>query len=209
MMMGLFVLTGCAGGQPTWDDEEPEANGSEINESSEISDFEVRTFDVNPIVAIEIQGHGTIEVELKPEYAPITVTNFINLVEEGFYDGLTFHRIIEGFMIQGGDPAGNGTGGSDQMIPGEFANNGIENPLRHERGVISMARQGHDNNSASSQFFIMHQNTPFLDDDYAAFGTVISGMEIVDTLANTPAQPQSGTVEPADQPMMTSIRVIN
>lgn len=129
-----------------------------------------------------IKHNGDIIVKLDPESAPITVANFQKLVGEGFYDGLTFHRVIEGFMIQGGDPDGNGTGGSDENITGEFSANGIDNPILHERGVISMARSN-SYNSASSQFFIMHQTTPSLDGDYAAFGHVVFGMGSVDGIA--------------------------
>lgn len=137
------------------------------------------------MVIIEIENGGKIELELYPEHAPITVKNFEKLVSEGFYDGLTFHRIIPGFMIQGGDPLGNGMGGSDEKIKGEFRSNGHKNPIKHERGVISMAR-AYDKNSASSQFFIMHEDAPHLDGDYAAFGRVISGMETVDEIASIP-----------------------
>ncbi len=127
-------------------------------------------------------GLGEIELELLPEAAPITVENFVKLVKDGFYDGLTFHRIISGFMIQGGDPLGNGTGGSKDRIKGEFRQNGVDNPIKHERGVISMARSMMPN-SASSQFFIMHGDAPHLDGAYAAFGRVTSGMDVVDKIA--------------------------
>ena len=132
---------------------------------------------------INIEKFGVIEVELNPEAAPITVSNFVNLVNKGFYNGLTFHRIIKGFMIQGGCPVGNGTGGPGYCIKGEFAANGIDNPLKHERGVISMAR-AMDPNSAGSQFFIMHQKAPHLDGQYAAFGKVTKGIEVVDATAS-------------------------
>ena len=159
-------------------------------------------------VEIEVQDYGTITAELDADAAPITVTNFVKLVNEGFYDGLTFHRIISGFMIQGGDPNGNGTGGSSVRIKGEFAQNGVDNPLKHERGVLSMARSSMPN-SASSQFFIMHQAAPHLDGAYAAFGRVLTGMEVVDTIcANTPVTDNNGTVQKANQPVITSIRVI-
>lgn len=128
---------------------------------------------------------GKIELELYPEHAPKTVANFETLVKEGFYNGLTFHRIIPGFMIQGGDPLGNGMGGSDEKIKGEFKANGVNNELKHERGVISMARS-FDKNSASSQFFIMHKNAPHLDGSYAAFGRVVSGIDVVDEIASIP-----------------------
>ena len=137
------------------------------------------------MVVIEMENGGKIELELCPEAAPETVKNFENLAKSGFYDGLTFHRIIPGFMIQGGDPLGNGMGGAEKNIKGEFRANGYNNPIKHERGVISMAR-AFDPNSASSQFFIMHEDAPHLDGQYAAFGKVISGMETVDEIASTP-----------------------
>ena len=138
------------------------------------------------MVVIEMENGGKIELELYPEYAPETVKNFKALVESGFYDGLTFHRIIPGFMIQGGDPLGNGMGGSEKHIKGEFKANGFaQNTLKHKRGVISMAR-AFDPNSASSQFFIMHADAPHLDGSYAAFGEVISGIEVVDEIASIP-----------------------
>ncbi|MBO5907782.1 MAG: peptidylprolyl isomerase [Clostridia bacterium] len=137
------------------------------------------------MVIIEMENGQKIELELYPEAAPITVKNFEKLVSEGFYDGLTFHRIIRGFMIQGGCPQGNGMGGAEENIVGEFRMNGHDNPIKHERGVISMAR-AYNPNSASSQFFIMHENAPHLDGQYAAFGKVVSGMEVVDEIASIP-----------------------
>ncbi len=136
------------------------------------------------VVAIQVKDYGTIIVELRPDAAPITVENFKKLVSEGFYDGLIFHRVIADFMIQGGDPKGNGTGGSDENIKGEFASNGVDNPLKHERGTLSMARSNAPD-SASSQFFICHktENVAHLDGNYAAFGTVLYGMEVVDAIA--------------------------
>lgn len=134
-------------------------------------------------VEINIKDYGVIILELYEEVAPLTVKNFLKLVDEKFYDNLTFHRIIKGFMIQGGDPLGNGTGGSKDKIKGEFAANGFNNPLHHERGVISMART-YEPNSASSQFFIMHEDCYSLDGEYAAFGKVIKGIEIVDKVAS-------------------------
>lgn len=160
-------------------------------------------------VEIEIENYGTISLELDADTAPISVTNFVNLAEEGFYDGLTFHRIIDGFMIQGGDPQGNGTGGSESTIKGEFADNGVENDISHVRGVISMARSNNPN-SASSQFFIVHEDSTFLDGQYAAFGQVTEGIEIVDQIcADTPVQDNNGTVASEDQPTITSIKVID
>ncbi len=158
---------------------------------------------------IEINDYGTITLELDADTAPISVTNFVTLAKDGFYDGLTFHRIISGFMIQGGDPSGNGTGGSDTEIKGEFSSNGVENNIAHERGVISMARSQKPD-SASSQFFIVHQDSPHLDGDYAAFGHVTSGIEIVDQICeNTPVQDDNGTVDAGDQPVIKAIRVID
>lgn len=137
----------------------------------------------NPIVRITMDSGKTIRLELYPEIAPITVENFLDLVNKGFYNGLTFHRIIPGFMIQGGDPSGNGTGGPGYSIKGEFKSNGVNNTIKHERGVISMAR-AFDPNSAGSQFFIMHEDAPHLDGEYAAFGKVIEGLETVDEIAS-------------------------
>ena len=132
---------------------------------------------------IEVKEFGVIEVELNPSVSPITVENFVKLANKGFYNGLTFHRVIKGFMIQGGCPKGNGTGGPGYSIKGEFYANGINNPLKHTRGVISMAR-AMDPDSAGSQFFIMHQDAPHLDGQYAAFGKVVKGIEVVDAIAS-------------------------
>lgn len=155
---------------------------------------------------IAIQGHGTVTVKLECEIAPITCQNFIRLAQSGFYDGLTFHRIIEGFMAQGGDPEGTGYGGSDEEIFGEFAANGYNNPLSHTRGTISMARGGYDMNSASSQFFIVHQDSAGLDGLYAAFGRVTQGMEHIDAICAA-AQPVDGNgyIAPEEQPVITSV----
>lgn len=138
----------------------------------------------NPIVSIEINNGKTIKIELYSEVAPNTVNNFISLVKKGFYNGVCFHRVISGFMIQGGDPMGTGTGGPGYSIKGEFSANGFKNDLKHERGVISMARTQMPN-SAGSQFFIMHEDAPYLDGQYAAFGKVIEGIEVVDEIANS------------------------
>lgn len=160
-------------------------------------------------VEIEVADYGTIEAELDAGTAPITVENFIRLAEEGFYDGLTFHRIISGFMIQGGDSAGNGTGGADENIKGEFSQNGVENDISHVRRVISMARSN-DPDSASSQFFIVHEDSTFLDGDYAAFGHVTEGMDVVDQICeDVSVQDENGTVAPEDQPVITSVKVID
>ena len=158
---------------------------------------------------IEIQDYGTITVELDGDAAPITVQNFMDLANAGFYDGLTFHRIISGFMMQGGDPNGNGTGGSENTIKGEFSANGVENPLSHTRGAISMARSQNPD-SASSQFFICHADSTFLDGQYACFGYVTDGMDIVDAVCEA-AQPTdgNGTIPADQQPVITAIRVID
>ena len=135
------------------------------------------------MIRIEMENGHTMDIELNEEAAPITCANFLRLVSEHFYDGLIFHRVIENFMIQGGDPDGNGTGGSDEKIKGEFASNGVNNPIRHERGVISMARSmAYD--SASSQFFICHRDAPHLDGNYAAFGHLVDGFDTLDEIAS-------------------------
>ena len=139
----------------------------------------------NPIVTIQMESNDVIKVELYPEIAPNTVNNFISLVNKGYYDGLIFHRVIEGFMIQGGCPDGNGTGGPGYSIPGEFTFNGVKNTLKHTKGVISMARAQHPD-SAGSQFFIMHETSPHLDGQYAAFGKVTEGIDVVDKIATVP-----------------------
>lgn len=149
-------------------------------------------------VCMEIEGATKpVTIELYEDVAPITVKNFTDLIRKGFYNGLTFHRIIKGFMIQGGDPSGNGTGGSGKNIKGEFAQNGVPNQLKHTRGVLSMAR-ANDPNSASSQFFIMHKDSPHLDGMYAAFGKVVDGMETIDGIAET-------NVDPYDRPLAPQI----
>ena len=138
----------------------------------------------NPIVTIEMEDGSVMKAELYPEIAPNTVNNFISLIKKGFYDGVIFHRVINGFMLQGGDPDGNGTGGPDYSIKGEFASNGFKNDLKHEPGVLSMARTMMPN-SAGSQFFIMHKTSPHLDGEYAAFGKVTEGMDVVEKIATT------------------------
>ena len=158
-------------------------------------------------VEITVKGYGKIDLELDADVAPITVTNFINLVNDKFYDGLTFHRIIDGFMVQGGDPLGNGTGGSSKTIKGEFSDNGINNSISHVRGVISMARSN-SYDSASSQFFIVHEDSTFLDGKYAAFGKVTSGMDVVDELVKVKVEDNNGTVSKENQPIIESIKII-
>ena len=157
-------------------------------------------------VKINVKDYGTISVELYGDEAPITVANFLKLAKDGFYDGLTFHRIISGFMIQGGDPLGTGMGGSDQEIKGEFSNNGVENPLSHTRGAISMARS-QIKDSASSQFFIVHEDSTFLDGDYACFGYVT---EVVDAICkDTKVEDNNGSVAKDNQPVIESIEVVD
>ncbi|WP_295759425.1 peptidylprolyl isomerase [uncultured Holdemanella sp.] len=161
----------------------------------------------NYIAKIEVENYGTITLKLEGKKAPITVQNFVDLAKSGFYDGLTFHRIIKGFMIQGGDPNGNGTGGSDKTIKGEFKDNGVKNNIKHKRGVISMARSS-DYDSASSQFFIMQEDNDSLDGQYAAFGHVTKGMKIVDKICED-ADPMddNGTIAESKQPVIKTIKV--
>ncbi len=161
----------------------------------------------NYIAKIVVKDYGTITVKLDGETAPITVQNFVDLAKSGFYDGLTFHRIIKGFMMQGGDPNKNGTGGSDKTIKGEFKENGVKNKISHKRGVISMARSS-DYDSASSQFFIMQEDQTSLDGQYAAFGHVTKGMKIVDKICND-ADPMddNGTIAESKQPVIKTITI--
>jgi peptidyl-prolyl cis-trans isomerase B (cyclophilin B) len=161
-------------------------------------------------VKIEVKQYGTIAVELNADSAPITVSNFTKLVSKGFYNGLTFHRVMTGFMIQGGDPKGNGNGGSGETIKGEFSSNGVKNTLSHTRGAISMARRSDDADSASSQFFIVQKDSVYLDGNYAAFGYVTHGMDVVDEICkNTPVEDDNGTVKKENQPVITSIKLID
>lgn len=207
-------VTGC-GGASDKKQEDTRDNGTSATESvmqpegSAQTENEQEKLTGKHHIEIKIKKYGTISVELDGDVAPITVANFVNLAKDGFYDGLTFHRIISGFMIQGGDPQGNGMGGSGQNIKGEFSANGIENNLKHSRGTISMAR-AQDYDSASSQFFIMHQDAESLDGEYAAFGTVTDGMDIVDKICeDTPVVDDNGTVEAENQPVIKSIKVLD
>lgn len=180
-------------------------NSEKNNESGENDMYKTGTHHAEMIV----KDYGTVKMELYADIAPITVANFAKLVNEGFYNGLTFHRIMSGFMIQGGDPLGNGTGGSDEEIKGEFALNGVENSISHTRGTISMARAS-AYNSASSQFFIMHQNYTGLDGAYAAFGKVTEGIEVVDKICeNVIPVDNNGTVLKNEQPVIESIKMID
>ena len=198
-LLVALLLGGC-GGKNTTQDTADESQNEQMDSSQDVAEG-VGTHHVE----ITIKDMGTITVELDGDAAPITVQNFLDLAGSGFYDGLTFHRIINGFMMQGGDPNGDGTGGSEQNIKGEFAENGIENDLSHTRGAISMAR-AQDMDSASSQFFIVHQDSTYLDGQYACFGYVTEGMDIVDQICeNTKVEDGNGTVLPENQPVIESI----
>ena len=163
----------------------------------------------NYTAVIDIENYGKITLTLDADAAPKTVDNFVKLAKSGFYDGLTFHRIMEGFMMQGGDPEGTGMGGSDETIVGEFSANCYENSISHIRGTVSMARNGYDYNSASSQFFIVHKDSTFLDGQYAAFGRVTDGMDVVDKVCED-AKPtdDNGTIPASEQPVIKSITIV-
>lgn len=209
------MLAGCGSKTDTMDTTETTEETSAADETSDGSADTADTSEDGELltglhhVTIDVQDYGTISLELDADTAPISVTNFINLANEGFYDGLTFHRIISGFMIQGGDPNGNGTGGSEKTIKGEFSANGVENDISHVRGVISMAR-ANDPDSGSSQFFIVHEDSTSLDGQYAAFGHVTEGMDVVDAICEAvPVQDKNGTVAAADQPVITAVTVVD
>lgn len=197
VIMLALVLSACGNDEPNELNDANELNESNesnkqneqnnANEPEEAYTGETAySKETNPIASIEIEGGGVIKVELYPDLAPNTVHNFISLAQKGYYDGLTFHRVIENFMIQGGDPEGSGMGGPGYTIKGEFNLAGFQNDLSHKRGVISMARRGGSYDSAGSQFFIMHTDVPGLDSEYAAFGRVVEGIEVVDDIATTP-----------------------
>ena len=198
--LGLLLLAAGCSTEATVGRESQEVEPSEQGDSGGEES-------AGDIARIEVENYGTITVELDAEAAPETVANFVALAREGFYDGLTFHRIIQGFMIQGGDPNGDGTGGSETTIKGEFSENGVENALSHTRGAISMARSS-DYDSASSQFFIVQEDSTYLDGSYAAFGYVVSGMEIVDQICRRARPANSSGFLPAEQqPVITSVTV--
>ena len=196
IILALFVVTGCQKQEET-----PKKSEQKKTEASE------ELLSGTHHAEIQVKDYGTITVELDADTAPITVTNFVNLAKDGFYDNLTFHRIMDGFMIQGGDPNGDGIGGADKTIKGEFSSNGVENEISHTRGTISMAR-AQDPDSASSQFFIVKEDSDYLDGDYAAFGHVTSGMEIVDQICkDVPVEDDNGTVKAENQPVIEKITI--
>ena len=202
----MMVMAGCGGSssEEQAESQEPETEA----EAAPAAEPAAEPIGIHH-AEIEIADYGTIKLELDGDTAPITVQNFMDLANAGFYDGLTFHRIMDGFMIQGGDPNGDGTGGSDKKIKGEFAMNGVENNISHVKGVISMAR-AQDPDSGSSQFFITVDDATFLDGQYAAFGHVTEGQEVADKIA-ADAEPldDNGTVAPEAQPVITAVRIID
>ena len=204
VLTAAFTFCGCAQDAEVASTSNEEATPA-TQETEDNTDFLTGKHHVNII----IKDKGTISVELDADVAPITVNNFVNLAKEGFYDGVVFHRIIEDFMMQGGDPTGTGAGGSDVTIKGEFSANGVENDLSHTRGAISMARS-QANDSASSQFFIVHQDSIFLDGQYACFGYVTEGMEIVDDICeNTEGGDYNGIIPEANRPVIETIEVVD
>ncbi|MDO5108905.1 MAG: peptidylprolyl isomerase [Erysipelotrichaceae bacterium] len=194
--MAAVVLLGCG-----------PAAADETSAQAEFAENELIRETV--YVEMDIKDYGKVKLELDGETAPITVTNFVNLVNKGFYDGLTFHRIMDGFMVQGGDPQGDGYGGSGKTIKGEFSQNGVENNISHTTGTISMARGAYDMDSASSQFFICVADDIFLDGNYAAFGHVTEGMDAILQIAKD-AKPldDNGTIDKKEQPVINSIKVV-
>lgn len=201
-----FLISGC-GGNTESSSAAKTTSAASSEETTSASSTDTTDYKSSYTAVIDVKNYGKIKVDLYEELAPITVKNFVSLAKDGFYDGLTFHRIISGFMIQGGDPKGDGTGGSEKTIKGEFAQNGVENNLSHTRGVISMARSN-DPDSASSQFFIVQADSTYLDGQYAAFGKVTEGMDIVDKICeDTPVTDSNGTVEKANQPVINSIKI--
>ena len=206
ILAALTVLTLCACGSKTAGSTGDTQTKSEpAAQTSEEASQKDETFQKVRHAEITVKDYGTIKLELDEGTAPITVANFIKLAKDGFYDGLTFHRIMDGFMIQGGDPRGNGTGGSDEKIKGEFKQNGVDNPISHVKGVISMARSNQPD-SASSQFFITVADSTFLDGAYAAFGRVTEGMEVAEKIAkDVKPVDNNGSVMPDEQPVIESI----
>ena len=212
LAISAVALAGCSGNSSKKESSESSSKSSAISASpkSSASDAYAGDYKVpdNAVKGtITVKDYGEIEFALIPDVAPITVENFTTLVKSKFYDGLTFHRIMEGFMIQGGDPLGNGTGGNDKKIKGEFSSNGVNNPLKHQRGVMSMARS-QDPDSASSQFFIVQKDSDFLDGQYAAFGVVTKGMSVVDKIcADAKPTDNNGTIPKDQQPVIEKITI--
>lgn len=203
-LLAMLVLTACGGKSNAKTDTSAPDDSSKQTTSDDTAE---------PIgqhhAQITVKDYGTIDIELDGDVAPISVQNFIDLANDGFYDGLTFHRIITGFMMQGGDPTGTGMGGSEDNIKGEFSANGVKNDLSHTRGAVSMARSS-DYDSASSQFFIVQQDSTYLDGQYACFGYVTNGMDVVDAICdNTPVTDDNGTVEAANQPVIESVKIVD
>ena len=203
-LLAMLVLTACGGKSNAQTDTSAPDDSSQQTTADDTAE---------PIgqhhAQITVKDYGTIDIELDGDVAPISVQNFIDLANDGFYDGLTFHRIITGFMMQGGDPTGTGMGGSEDNIKGEFSANGVKNDLSHTRGAVSMARSS-DYDSASSQFFIVQQDSTYLDGQYACFGYVTNGMDVVDAICDdTPVTDDNGTVEAANQPVIESVKMID
>ncbi len=207
-----LIFSGCGNAAPAQGNTEGTSKAEDkeapaTQEAKEETKEQEDGIQASHYVEIEVENYGTVTVALIESEAPETVKNFVDLVQKGFYDGLTFHRIMSGFMIQGGDPLGNGTGGSDKEIKGEFMSNGVKNRLSHVRGAISMARS-EDPNSASSQFFIVHEESTFLDGNYACFGYVTDGMDVVDKIcADARPVDNNGTIPSDAQPVIKSIKL--
>lgn len=209
---GMIGMVGCSGSSDSSSSSSASSSSAASSSSSAAANAQLEKA-ADPIgthhAVIEIEGYDPISVELDGDSAPVTVQNFMDLANDGFYDGLTFHRIIDGFMMQGGDPKGNGTGGSDETIVGEFTDNGYDNKLENVRGAIAMARSSMPD-SASSQFYIVHQDSNFLDGQYAVFGHVTDGMDVVDAIC-TSAQPtdSNGSISADQQPKITKVTIVD
>lgn len=209
---GMIGMVGCSGSSESSSSSSASSSSAASSSSSAAANAQLEKA-ADPIgthhAIIEIEGYDPISVELDGDSAPVTVQNFMDLANDGFYDGLTFHRIIDGFMMQGGDPKGNGTGGSDETIVGEFTDNGYDNKLENVRGAIAMARSSMPD-SASSQFYIVHQDSNFLDGQYAVFGHVTDGMDVVDAIC-TSAQPtdSNGSISADQQPKITKVTIVD
>lgn len=195
LLITSFILIGCNNNEGKTNEESKTENTEGVNESKNTDNNQEYSSQDNPLVTIEMEGGEKIDIELYPKVAPNTVNNFISLVQKNYYDGLNFHRVIPGFMIQGGDPLGDGSGGPGYGIKGEFKSNDVENNIVHSRGIISMARTG-DPDSAGSQFFIMTKDSSHLDGEYAAFGEVIEGMDIIDKIVKSETDASDKPLEP-------------